>query len=240
MSMIAPARSGRPFDAAMVRAAGEDAEQIHQLRHQTKNLLQAMTLTLVDASLEMPSPAADLVQDLVRRMQVTAAMADTLFGATSPRTTFEATLETLCENVVFAFGSSGCRVTVDVRGRASCPQHLHRALLQAAHEMVGNAVKHGGRGRGDRSAMSAENIGIRVRLRRQSRAVSLTVRDHGPGFPPGVATRPGGGTRTLDHLARALSGRLSRRNWRGAVIRLVVPFDRQPYPAMVLASPGPG
>lgn len=239
MSMSARAGSGRPFDAAMFRAAGDDAEQIHQLRHQTKNLLQAITLTLVDASLEMPSSAEDLVQDLVRRIQVTAAMADILFGATGPRTSFEATLKALCENVVRAFGPSGCRLTVDVRGRASCPQHLHRDLLRAAHEMVGNAVKHGQRGRGDRSAMSGKDTGIRVRLRRQSQGVSLTVQDQGPGFPPGVATRPGGGTRTLDHLARTMSGRLSRRNWRGAVIRLVVPLDRQTYPTMVSASPGP-
>ena len=227
MSMSATARAGRSFDAAMFH----DEEQIHQLRHQTKNLLQAMTLTLVDASLEMPSSTEDLIQDLVRRMQVTAAMADVLFGATGPRTTFEATLKTLCENVALAFGPTGCRVTVNFRGRASCPPRLHRHLLRAVHEMVGNAVKHGRRGRGDRSAMSAEDIGIRVCLRQQSRAVSLMVHDQGPGFPPDVDTRPGGGTRTLDHLARTMSGSLSRRNWRGAVIRLVVPLDPQAYPA---------
>ena len=220
---IALARSRQP-DGDMFRSDGADGETLYQLRHQTKNLLQAITLTLADTHAETPNEIRSILQDLIRRVHVTAAMSDILFGATRPRSSFETVLRSLCEGVVLAFGRPECRVLVEPGEVDRCPERLQRVILRAAHEMVGNAVKHGWPDRQRRGGEADGDYLIRVRLRRSPDAVSLIVHDSGTGFAIGTEMRSGGGSRILDRLVRDVGGRVSRRNAHGAVVRLVVPL----------------
>ena len=221
--MTALARGCRQLNDDMGGSVSADVESLYQLRHQTKNLLQAITLTLADTHARTPTEIQDVVESLIARVHVTAAMSDVLFGATRPQSTFEVVLRSLCESVVLAFGHPECRVVIEKRHDETCPTALQRVILRAAHEMVGNAVKHGWHNRERRDDGGIDDFPIRVRLRRRSSFVALIVRDGGAGFPTGVELRSGGGSRILDHLAREVGGRISRRNAYGAVVRLVVP-----------------
>jgi two-component sensor histidine kinase len=146
-----------------------------QLRHQTKNALQRMLLVIEEHSAVRDSEAGQAVAtELQRRITLMAAISDALFGLTHAPGPFVERLGSLCENVVALLGGpdQDIRVGVFVAGR--CPPALHETVLRVAHELVGNAVKHG---------MYARIAGrIEVRLESDDCKVRLVVTDDGWGW----------------------------------------------------------
>jgi two-component sensor histidine kinase len=100
------------------------------------------------------------------------------------------------------------RVGASVRG--SCPPALREAVLRSAHELLGNAVKHGMKGR--------PHGRIAVRLVSDRGSTTLTVVDNGWGFSG--APGSGEGLRIARDFAARHGGSLSLDGLDGTVATL--------------------
>lgn len=163
-----------PADMLMPSDRGHDAA-FRQLRHQTKNALQSILSILAYAPELQGSPATrSLSETLQRRILLTAAMSDVLFGLTRAPGTLLHRLTSLGEGIVGLLGDPDAQIDVSASVSGECPEALADVVLRIAHELVGNAVKHG---------MHARLIGrISIDLRADPDAVTLLVSDNGWGF----------------------------------------------------------
>lgn len=167
-------------EPALPEAAFGDAAAFRQLRHQTKNALQRILCQIAQCrDLQATPHGQRLVGDLERRVRLSSAVSDALFGVTSDPGPLLQRLRGLSESTVELMGDPDQVLRVDVGGdvgvERGVPGALHDSVLRIAHEFVGNAVKHG---------MYARMVGaITVRVTRGARGVvRLQVLDDGWGF----------------------------------------------------------
>jgi two-component sensor histidine kinase len=158
-------------------AAGDTGEDIdlRQLRHHTKNTLQRILGLIAEAPGLCDTPAGEkIAQELEHRIALSANISNALFGLTGAPGSMAERLRRLSGAVVDMMRGADQVIRVGVSVRGNCPPALREALLRSAHELLGNAVKHGMKGR------SAGRIA--VRLVSDCDSTVLTVIDNGWGF----------------------------------------------------------
>lgn len=196
----------------------EDVLTMRMLRHHTKNALQRIIAQVTSTELRA-TPAGNVLADEVeRRIRLSACISDALFGFTAVPSPLATRLVTLSRSVVSLMSDQVQTIgtTVDVSG--TCPPTIEATIVQAAHEMVTNAVKHGLHMR-----LTGE-IEVTVEGRRPgspSAGVTLVVRDDGwgpdkPGFNEGMTV--------LELMAERHGGTVDLVRERGwTVSRLAIP-----------------
>ena len=131
--------------AASLTAAEPIADVVgmRQLRHQTKNALQRIIAQVANSDLRSTEAGSALADDVERRICLSARISDALFGLTSAPGPLDVRLSGLCNATVALLAHPKQTISVDVTVSGTCPEALQGVIVQVAHEMVGNAVKHG-------------------------------------------------------------------------------------------------
>jgi two-component sensor histidine kinase len=174
-----------------------------QLRHLTKNTLQRIMCEIEDAArLQDSQTGLNLVSGLQRRIQLSAMVSDALFGLTREPSSFAARLSQLCEASVQLLAPQDLTIRLTVQQEGECPAYLRDTVLRIAHELVGNAIKHGMYQR------LLGNIDIQLSANRD-RVVRLVVADDGWGLHGPV--RSGQGLSLVEELMRPHLGKMTLR-----------------------------
>jgi two-component sensor histidine kinase len=169
-----------------------------QLRHQTKNALAGI-LAQVSVGLASPEACRRTAADVERRILLTAQISDALFGLTREPGPFDYRLENLCEGVIGLASECDQYITFVCSVSAEPPPHQAETVLRIAHELVGNAVKHG---------MHMRLLGrIEVIVRESAAGLMLEVVDDGWGC--GRAPAQGEGLSVASVLAEGCGGTIS-------------------------------
>jgi two-component sensor histidine kinase len=180
------------------RAAGADTPIAHeidlrQLRHHTKNTLQRIIGLIGELpGLHNTPEGRQLARELEHRIFLSATISNALFGFTDTPGSMAERLRQLAGAMVDMMRSADQTVRIGVLVRGTCPGHLREAVIRTAHELIGNAVKHGMRDR--------PSGRIVVRLVSQPAVTTLAIVDDGWGFDG----RPGDGEGLA--LARSYDG----------------------------------
>jgi two-component sensor histidine kinase len=154
--------------------AGQDID-LRQLRHHTKNTLQRILGLIAEAPGLCDTPEGEkIAQDLEYRIELSANISNALFGLTGAPGSMAERLRQLSGSVVEMMRGADQVIRVGVSVRGNCPPALREAVLRSAHELLGNAVKHGMKGR--------PTGRIAVRLVSDCDTTVLTVVDNGWGF----------------------------------------------------------
>jgi two-component sensor histidine kinase len=162
------------LDRAEDGDAGQDID-LRQLRHHTKNTLQRILGLIAEAPGLCDTPAGEkIAQELEHRIALSAAISNALFGLTGTPGSMVERLRQLGGAVVDMMRDADQVIRVGVSVRGNCPPALREAVLRSAHELLGNAVKHGMKGRA--------NGRIAVRLVSEADRTILTVVDNGWGL----------------------------------------------------------
>ena len=190
-------------DEPVTRQEAETDIDLRQLRHHTKNALQRIMGLVAQAPglLETPQ-GAHIARQLERRIQLSAAISDALFGLTRAPASMTDRLRSLCGNLVELLADPSQVIQIGVSVRGECPLALRDTVVRIAHELVGNAVKHGMRRR------ARGRISVRVRVDAEGRT-RLTVTDDGNGFHG--KPRYGEGLNVAQTLADQYGGMLTVR-----------------------------
>ena len=180
-SMVHPSRPHAPAPDAGERGAA-DRLSLHQLRHLTANTLQRILNEVAQLNeLRSTAEGRRLCEDIERRILLSAALADALFGMTREPGPLPARLRGLGEVVIGLLGDPDQMLGLEVAVEGQCPRVLEGVVLRVAHELLGNAVKHG---------MYMRLVGrIRMSLASGPRGTRLVVADDGWGS----CQRPGRG-----------------------------------------------
>ncbi|HEX3574648.1 MAG TPA: ATP-binding protein [Rhodopila sp.] len=193
--------------------AGEDID-LRQLRHHTKNTLQRILGLIAEAPGLCDTPAGErIAQELEYRITLSATISNALFGLTSAPGSMAGRLRRLAGAVVDMMRDADQMIRVGVSVRGICPTDLRDAVLRSAHELLGNAVKHGMKGR--------PHGRIAVRLISEHDRTILTVVDNGWGF--GGMPRDGEGLALARRFAARHGGSLSLDCVDGTVATLELP-----------------
>ncbi len=153
---------------------GDDVD-LRQLRHHTKNTLQRIIGLLSEIPGLHDTPAGEQVaRELEYRICLSAQISNALFGLTGAPGPMAERLRQLSGAMVELMREPDQIIRTGVSVRGCCPPPLREAVVRSAHELVGNAVKHGMRGR--------PNGRIAVRLTTLGGVTTLTVTDNGWGF----------------------------------------------------------
>ncbi len=148
---------------------------LRQLRHHTKNTLQQILSLITNAPGLSDTPSGEkIVRELEYRIGLAATISDALFGLTSAPGSIGVRLRQLAGAVVDMMRDADQLIRVGVAVRGNCPPALYEAVIRSAHELLGNAVKHGMKGR--------SNGRITIRLITDGDCTTLTVADNGWGF----------------------------------------------------------
>ncbi|HXT79958.1 MAG TPA: ATP-binding protein [Acetobacteraceae bacterium] len=204
-------------DHAPNRTGGEaDAEiDLRQLRHHTKNTLQRI-LGLINQNpgLRESPEGQQIAQELEYRICLSAKVSDALFGLTKSPASMSDRLRVLSGSLVDLLREESQTIRLGVSVRGDCPVHLRQTVLRVANELIGNAVKHGMRGRptGRITVRLASDEGTRT---------TLTVVDNGWGFS-GSPTM-GEGLEVAQGLAERHDGTLNVWTDEGTVAVLDLP-----------------
>jgi two-component sensor histidine kinase len=205
-----------PMHHTLVLAADtEDRISFRQLRHQTKNALQRVICEVArTATLQNTREGQRLLADLERRICLAAAISDALFGLTRQPDSLAMRLRALCHAMVELLGDADQVIRLQVSVDGVPPPDQAETVLRVAHEMVGNAIKHG---------MRARVLGrLVVTLHSSDGGTRLEVSDDGWGFE--TITGGGEGLRLMHELAAAHGGRVGlRRCGTLTVAELILP-----------------
>jgi two-component sensor histidine kinase len=186
----------RPALGEMGGEIGSEAVSIGLLRHHTKNALQRILAEVSKVrGLQETREGQRVLLELERRVMLSAALSNALFGLTHAPGGMEDRLRSVCEATVELMGDADQILRLEVAVEGDCPAELRGTVLRAAHEMVGNAVKHG---------MHARLLGtIRIRLASDGAWTRLSVEDDGWGY---AGARDGGDGVGLLRTLAALHG----------------------------------
>ena len=88
-----------------------------------------------------------LARELQRRICLSATISNALFGFTEVPGSMAERLRLLAGAMVDLMGAANQIIRVGVLVRGTCPDHLRMTVMRTAHELIGNAVKHGMKGR---------------------------------------------------------------------------------------------
>lgn len=169
-----------------------------QLRHQTKNAL-ARILAQVSTGLASPDACRRTAADVERRILLTAQISDALFGLTQEPGPFATRLETLCAGVIGLASENDQYISFVCSVSAEPAPQQAEIVLRVAHELVGNAVKHG---------MHMRLLGrIEVLVHRNAAGLVLEVSDDGWGC--GRTPTQGEGLAVARELAQQCGGVVS-------------------------------
>jgi two-component sensor histidine kinase len=213
----------RPLWSLVPQAAGDglpagDELALRLLRHHTKNTLQRILseVVLIDGS-RLSLESGRLLRDLERRIVLSAAISDALFGMTGAPQPMEERLRSLCKGTIELLGDADQIVRLDLAVGGECPARLRETVLRAANEMLGNAIRHG---------LHERMLGrITVRLVAGTRETRLTVEDDGWGFCS--AREEGEGLGLTQALAEQHGGSSSiRRIGDGTRAEMILPNPR--------------
>ena len=178
-------RPSRASESGTMMQRSDDDDDLHdnvdlrQLRHHTKNTLQRLIGLLSEVPGLTDTPAGEqLAKELEYRICLSAKISNALFGLTSAPGSMAERLRDLSGAMVEMMREPHQVLRTGVSVRGCCPQELREAVVRSTHELVGNAVKHGMKGR-----MSGR---IAIRLVTVPGTTTLTVTDNGWGFdsPP--------------------------------------------------------
>jgi two-component sensor histidine kinase len=193
--------------------AGQDID-LRQLRHHTKNTLQRILGLIAEAPGLCDTPEGEkIVQELEHRIALSANISNALFGLTSAPGSMAERLRQLAGSVVDMMRDADQLIRVGVAVRGVCPPALREAVLRSLHELLGNAVKHGMKGRSTGR--------ITVRLVSDCDATVLSVVDNGWGFQGNP--RSGEGLSLACSFADRHGGSLRLEGVDGTVARLELP-----------------
>jgi two-component sensor histidine kinase len=214
----AAARPGRrDFRFTEPKPRTDDAEQeidLRQLRHHTKNTLQRIIALITELPGLHDSPTGETIaRELEYRIELSATISNALFGLTRAPGSMAERLRQLGGAVAEMMRAPGQVIRVGVSVRGTCPAALREAVVRGAHELIGNAVKHG---------MKSRPSGrISVRLVSECGVTVLTVTDNGWGFsgPP----RPGEGLALAQGFAERHGGSLHLESCGGTVAAMQLP-----------------
>jgi two-component sensor histidine kinase len=159
--------------------AGDDGAKqdidLRQLRHHTKNTLQRILGLIAEAPGLCDTPEGEkIAQELEYRICLSATISNALFGLTDAPGSMADRLRELSGAVADLMRDADQVIRVGVLVRGCCPAGLREAVLRSAHELMGNAVKHGMKGR--------PTGRISIRLTSDDDCTTLTVLDNGWGF----------------------------------------------------------
>lgn len=205
------------------RTPVEQDIDLRQLRHHTKNALQRIISLVANMPGLADTPQGQqLLAQLERRIQLSAAVSDALFGLTDAPESMTERLRSLCGNLVELLSEATQVIQVGVSVRGECPPALRDIVLRVAHEFVGNAMKHGMR----RRARGR----ITVRLHSEPGVYTkLTVIDDGNGFHG--QPRDGEGMSLSRMLAAPVCGSVSLHSDGRTLAVLELPHPKPTYPA---------
>nr|WP_294554385.1 ATP-binding protein [uncultured Rhodopila sp.] len=213
----APPRGCREFRLSEPPPPTEDAKQeidLRQLRHHTKNTLQRIIALIAELPGLHDSPAGETIaRELEYRIGLSATISNALFGLTEAPGSMADRLRQIGGAVADMMRAPDQVIRVGVSVRGTCPAALREAVVRGAHELIGNAVKHG---------MKSRPSGrISVRLVTEGGMTVLTVADNGWGFsaPP----RLGEGLALAQGFAERHGGSLRLESCGGAVASMVLP-----------------
>lgn len=187
---------------------------LRQLRHHTKNTLQRIIGLLSEVPGLTDTPAGEkIARELEYRIQLSAEISNALFGLTTAPGSMAERLRQLGGALVEMMRGADQVIRVGVSVRGCCPAQLREAVIRSANELIGNAVKHGMKGR--------TNGRIAVRLNSTDGVTTLTVTDNGWGFD-GTPTL-GEGLALAQGFAEQHGGSLELDGADGTVARLELP-----------------
>lgn len=174
---------------------------LRQLRHNTRNTMQRIVGLLSEApELVDHARGRRLAQDLIDRICLSVDIADALFCVLSVHGGMEARLRLLSRALVRVFSAPGQDVEVRIDVDTELQESHAETILQIAHELVSNAVKHGLHG------YPAGEIMIMLQKGPHD-GIRLIVSDNGPGF----AAEPelGEGLRMVRDIVARNGGKLT-------------------------------
>jgi two-component sensor histidine kinase len=198
-------------------AEAQQTVLLDELNHRVKNNMQMLHALLTMSQRSARSPEARAVlAEAGRRVAAMAAAQKVLYDAESA-SSFRAAefLEAVCGAARQAFGKD-VRIAIEP-GSDQLANDVAIPLALILNELLTNAVKHGLKGRSERS--------IGVELRRDGETLTLAVEDGGPGFDLAEARRHSSGLTLVEGLARQLRGSFAVERAPGA--RCIVRFPDQ-------------
>lgn len=198
------------------RSAPDHDLDIRQLRHHTKNTLQRIIGLISEAPGLSDTPAGEkIARELEYRICLSATISNALFGLTDAPGSMAERLRQLAGAIVDMMRSADQVIRIGVSMKGSCPAELREAVMRSAHELIGNAVKHGMKGR--------SNGRIAVRLASEYGMTILMVTDNGWGFSG--TPHLGEGLSLARGFAERSGGSLHLDGTDGTVARLELPHQ---------------
>ena len=179
--------------------AGTAPDQFRQFRHLTKNTLQCMMAILSSApELNGCEAGRALRERLQDRILASARLSDALFGLTREPGMLRERLLALSENLVVLLAGDRATINVAVTMQGTPAREHDTLLVRLAHELVGNAVRHGLHERASGT--------ITLDVRETAGGIVLAVTDDGWGFSTG-GPQAGEGLSIVDVLLFGVGGR---------------------------------
>ena len=194
----------------------EESGEFRQLRHQTKNALQRIMIQVLEApGLRESREGRRLADDIARRIELAALISDALFGFTGSLEPLPERLRSLAESVIALYADATQIIRLEIAVTDACPRGREDTILRIAHELVGNAVKHG---------MHMRLLGrISVRLAREAGMAVLSVGNDG--WRMEEPARFGDGLALVEELARAEGGTVRLRTRPQTLIEVRLPGE---------------
>jgi two-component sensor histidine kinase len=128
------------------RRSPEHLADFCQSRHQTKSALQRIICLILDEPvLSLTRAGRDAAEDLVRRIDISAAISDALFGLTHSPFPLPERITSLVDSLIALHADIEQSIALDLRITDGVAISLEREslILQIIHEIVLNALKHG-------------------------------------------------------------------------------------------------
>ena len=186
---------------------------LRQLRHHTKNTLQRILGLIAEAPGLSDTPAGEkIARELEHRINLSATISNALFGLTNAPGSMVERLRQLAGAVVDMMRDADQVIRVGRLGARVLPGRVAGSITRSAHELLGNAMKHGMKGR--------PSGRIAVRVVSEQDKTTLTVLDNGWGFK-GVP-RSGEGLALARSFAARHDGSLMMDGEDGMVATLVL------------------
>ncbi len=205
----------RSQQLAVMEERNRVARELHDAATQTLFSLvlaaRAAALTSNDAATK--ATLVDFEQRTTSALQELRGLVHALRPKSLERDGLAATLTDHAD----ALRTSGLRVVVNAASGIHLPLETEHALLRIAQEALHNAMRH------------ATGAAVRVTLRAGARAVTLSIRDDGPGFDPAALprTRRGMGLATMRERAHGIGADVDIRSRPGAgtTVTVTVPLS---------------
>jgi signal transduction histidine kinase len=204
----------RSQQLAIVEERNRVARELHDAATQTlfSLVLQARAAALSTRDEAAKATLRDFEQRTSSALQELRGLVHALRPKSLERDGLAATLADHAE----ALRTGGARVIVDATDGLHLPLETEHGLLRIAQEALHNAMQH------------APGAPVRVTLRAGANAVTLRIRDDGPGFDPSSLphTRRGMGLATMRERSHEIGAQLDIRARTGAGTMVTVTIPR--------------